>query len=76
MKFYTFFRIKDTYHVALCKMWTKHNRIRDGNIEICILHKISKILVCKTSGHQIFHHIPPISWTINTFIKVSFTNSN
>ena len=63
MKFYSFFRRKDKYHVALCKFQTKHDWIRDGNIEIRILHKISEILVYKTSGHQIFHHIPPISWT-------------
>ena len=44
-------------------MHTKHDRIKDGNIEIRILHEISKILVYKTSGHQIFHHIPPISWS-------------
>ena len=62
MKFYTFFRKKDRYHVALCKMQTKHDRIRDGNIETRILHKTSEILVYKTSGHKIFHHIPPISW--------------
>ena len=32
-------------------------------IEICILHKMSKILVYKTSSHQIFYHILPISLT-------------
>ena len=44
-------------------MQTKHDRIRDGNTEIRILHKISEILVYNTSGHQIFHHIQLISWT-------------
>ena len=32
-------------------------------IEICILHKMSKILVYKTSSHQIFYYILPISLT-------------
>ena len=63
MKVYTIFWKRDTYHVALCKKQTKHDRIRDGNIEICILHKMSKILVYKTSSHQIFYHILPISLT-------------
>ena len=63
MKFYTFFRKKDRYYVTLCKMQTKHDRIRVSNIQIGILHKISEITVYKTSVHQIFHHIPPISWT-------------
>ena len=69
MKPYTFFRKKDRYHVALCKMQTKHDRIRYGNIEIRILHKISEIVIYKTSGHQIFHHIPPISWTKEKGLK-------
>ena len=69
MKPYTFFRKKDWYHVALCKMQTKHDRIRYGNIEIRILHKISEIVTYKTSGHQIFHHIPPISWTKEKELK-------
>ena len=63
MKPYTFFRKKDWYHVALCKMQTKHDRIRYGNIEI------SEIVTYKTSGHQIFHHIPPISWTKEKELK-------
>ena len=62
MKFYTSFRKKDWYHAALYKMQTKHDRIRDGNIEICIVHKISKILVYNTSGHQIIHHIPKFGY--------------
>ena len=39
-------------------MQNKYERIRDGNIEIPILHKLSKILVYNTSGHHIFNHIP------------------
>ena len=57
MKCYTFFQRKVRDHVAMYKMQTKHDRIRDRNIKIRILHKISKILVYNTSGHQIFHHI-------------------
>ena len=45
-------------------MQTKYDQIRDGNTKIRILHKISEIVVYKTSGHQILHHISPISWTI------------
>ena len=45
-------------------MQKKYVQIRDGNIKIRIIRKISKIVVYKTSGHQILHHISPISWTI------------
>ena len=45
-------------------MQTKYVQIRDVKIKIRILHKLSEIVVYKTSGHQILHHIWPISWTI------------
>ena len=41
MKFYIFFRKKDRYHVALYKMQTKDDQIKDVNIKIHILNKIS-----------------------------------
>ena len=54
--------------LALCKIQTKHDQIRDGNIEICILHKIFKILVYNTSGHQIFYHIPKFGCYITDYL--------
>ena len=35
----------ERYHLTLCKMQTKPDRIKERNIEICTLHKICESLI-------------------------------